>query len=56
MKLAVCPLKGSGVLLKQHGSNTLATAQQGKSDDLDGVTSAETDSFCWQNQLTLTFF
>ena len=31
VKLAVWPLKGSGVLLKQHCSITLATAQQGKS-------------------------
>ena len=30
-KVAVLPLKGSGVLLKQHCSITLATAQQGKS-------------------------
>ena len=30
MKLAVSPLEGSGVLLKQHHSITLATAQQGK--------------------------
>ena len=32
VKSAVWPLKGSGVLLKQHWSITLATAQQGKSE------------------------
>ena len=34
--------------MKQKCSITLATAQQGKSDNPDGVKSAETNSFCWQ--------
>ena len=34
--------------MKQNCSITLATAQQGKSDNPDGVKSAETNSFCWQ--------